>query len=393
MNNEKKFHHAQLKVPKPEWGSPLVGNIIELEKLRERRFIPYNLDIFFDLKAIFDQFENWASARIEGNQTRLLDAVDPGVRSEVVKTTDYQELQNLRAATAFIDEYCKENNQITKAFILEVHKIVTQNLPVGQNYPGDDNPGAFRHKDVEITKSSHVPPLGVKVGDYMEELVEFANYDDGKQFYLLKLAILHHRFTWIHPFGNGNGRLARLLTYASLQMMGYGASKWRIINPAIVFYTNRELYYKKLSVADNGSAEGLLEWADYFLEGLLRETNKIDRLSDGQYVVEKIIKPTLKDALEASRIGSQEYAILKASLTHREDMNIVAGDLDSILGEKKTPVSRSRILASLRKNGLIKPAWNSKQKYVIQLTCPVLIRHLVYVFEQENFINEDVNKI
>jgi hypothetical protein len=70
-------------------------------------------------------------------------------------------------------------------------------------------------------------------------------------------------------------------------------------------------------------------------------------------------------------------------------MNLVAGDLDTILGESKTPVAKSRILASLKKSGLIKPAWNSKQKYVIQLINSILIRHVIDVLEREGFIKEN----
>lgn len=392
MTTIKKFRHQPIQLPEPKYGSLLVSNIIELEQLRERRFIPYNLDIFFDLKDIFDQVENWASARIEGNQTRLLDALDPGVDEQVTKTTGYQELQNLKEAIKFIDEYCKNHDVISVPFILEVHKIVTQNLPIGKDQPGDKTPGKFRLKDVEITESSHVPPLGVKIKEYMKDYVEFANREDGKQFYLLKLAVLHHRLTWIHPFGNGNGRMARLLTYTSLQLMGYGKSKWRIINPAVIFYSDRKLYYSKLNAADTGSAEGLLEWCDYFIEGLLQETNKIDRMLDKEYVAEKIIKPVLREALDTLRIGQREYVILRASLSLK-DMTLVAGDLDTILNEKKTPLARSRILKSMRESGLIRSTWNAHQKYVIQLINPILMRHFVRVLEKEGFINENQNTV
>ena len=52
----------------------------------------------------------------------------------------------------------------------------------------------------------------MKVEDYMNELLDFVNKEDAKKFDLLKAAIAHHRFVWIHPFGNGNGRTVRLFT-------------------------------------------------------------------------------------------------------------------------------------------------------------------------------------
>lgn len=49
------------------------------------------------------------------------------------------------------------------------------------------------------------------VPELMHELVEFINRDDKSQYDLIKVALVHHRFGWIHPFGNGNGRTVRLL--------------------------------------------------------------------------------------------------------------------------------------------------------------------------------------
>ena len=50
----------------------------------------------------------------------------------------------------------------------------------------------------------------------MQELIDFVNKEDTPKYDLLKIAIAHHRFVWIHPFENGNGRVVRLFTYALL---------------------------------------------------------------------------------------------------------------------------------------------------------------------------------
>ncbi|MET0779510.1 MAG: Fic family protein, partial [Candidatus Saccharimonadales bacterium] len=216
MSDSRKFEHWDMKIPKPDWGSDLPRKIIDLEKLREKRLNPESIDLFLEFKIIFQQLENWASARIEGNQTELLDALDPKPNDAKEKTVDRRELENLANAIKFVDEYCKEHDTITLAFILEVHKRVTEGLPVGKDQPGDETPGKLRLKNVKITRSEHVPPMGAKVLDYMNELVLFANQHHPKQNYLLAAAVFHHRFTWVHPFNNGNGRVVRLLTYSML---------------------------------------------------------------------------------------------------------------------------------------------------------------------------------
>lgn len=384
---EKKFSHWDMKLPKPDWDSDLPQKIIDLEKLREKRLNPESIDIFMDMKMIFQLLENWASARIEGNQTELLDALDPVLdeKTKDTDTVDQQELQNLRAAIKFVDEYCKEHDEITRAFILEVHRLVTVSLPVGTDLPGDETPGKFRTKNVIITRSSHRPPMGSKVKDYMDELVAFVNADHGKHNYLLAAAAFHHRFTWVHPFNNGNGRVVRLLTYATLELMGYGVRRGQILNPTAVFYADRQQYYDKLNAADSGTNDGLLQWADYFLGGLVYEINKIDNLLNKQFLLNKLLNPVLRQAWEAKRISDDEYQILRFSF-NQSGMTFVSADINSALGEDRPPVERSRLIKGMRDRGIIMTAFGAKQKYSIELWSPIFNVYVVDVLTKEGFV-------
>ena len=61
---------------------------------------------------------------------------------------------------------------------------------------------------------------------------------------LIKVALAHHRFGWIHPFGNGNGRVVRLLTYALLIKYGFNVKAGgRVLNPTAVFCNDQDRYY------------------------------------------------------------------------------------------------------------------------------------------------------
>jgi Fic family protein len=385
---EKKFVHQDLILPNPSWGSSLVNNIIDLEKLRDKRLAPANIDIFWELKTIFHQLEIWASARIEGNQTELIDALDPSVKNEVSQTADYQELENLKRTIHFIDDYCKENTEVTERFILELHKRVVEGLPVGKDLPGDSSPGKLRMRLVKITQSEHITPIGSKVPEYMKELVEFINRPDDKKNDLLKIAIAHHRFTWIHPFNNGNGRVARLLTYTMLQLLGYGVARARILNPSAIFYANREVYYDFLAKADLGTQNGLLKWCDYFVSGLLEEINKIDRLLDDSYVRGQILEPVIMSAYQAGRISERENTILRYSLT-RPALNFTSSDINKATNKNYSSVARSRIIKKMKESGLITAAFRSKQRYVVQLTSSALVRYVVIVLNEEGFIRSD----
>jgi len=92
----------------------------------------------------------------------------------------------------------------------------------------------------------------------MQALVGFINQQDPPKYGLMEIALAHHRFGGIHPFGNGNGRVVRLLTYALLLKYGFNVSTGkRVLNPTAVFCNDRERYYAVLSAADKGTPEGL----------------------------------------------------------------------------------------------------------------------------------------
>ncbi|CAH2789710.1 MAG: Fic domain protein, YP3572 type [uncultured Paraburkholderia sp.] len=70
----------------------------------------------------------------------------------------------------------------------------------------------------------------------MAALVAFINHQHQPKYDLMKVALEHHRFGWVHP-GNGNGRVVRLLTYALLIKYGFNVQKGgRVLNPAAVFW-------------------------------------------------------------------------------------------------------------------------------------------------------------
>jgi len=126
----------------------------------------------------------------------------------------------------------------------------------------------------------------------------------------LKRAIAHHRFVWIHPCGNGNGRVVRLLTYAMLVKTGFNFNVGRIINPTAVFCSNRNDYYNHLSEADTGTDAGILSWSEYVLKGLIEEIEKIDKLTDYDFLKKEILLPTISYSLDKKYITDIEARIL-----------------------------------------------------------------------------------
>ena len=92
----------------------------------------------------------------------------------------------------------------------------------------------------------------------MTELEAFINRADPPKYDLIKVALAHHRFAWVHPFGNGNGRVVRLLTYAMLIKYGFRVNAvGQLLNPAAVFCADRNAYCARLGDADAGTNDAL----------------------------------------------------------------------------------------------------------------------------------------
>lgn len=358
----------------PKYDSPLTSALFELERLRyqdlEGTTPPW---LFFDLKEIMHLLESIASARIEGNRTTLVSAANDVIENEKpTKSEAIKEIRNIREGIKFIEENIKADTKISLSHIRELHKIAVSGL----KKDGSKTPGKFRREEVKIEKSKHKPPLYNDVPRLMQELVDYINEDSGAKFDILKTAIAHHRFTAVHPFDNGNGRTARLLTYAMLAKQrfvdDYGM---RILNPSSVFCIDRQEYYKKLAKADRATRPGMEEWCLYVAKGILDEVNRVTKLLDKDYAVTNLINPALKKANADKYINDEEYEVLKVAM----DKNIFqAQDLKSIFGlSASDAVQTSRVLAAMREKKLIMVHPKYKKKYVIRFANNYLLRNVL----------------
>jgi Fic family protein len=222
----------------------------------------------------------------------------------------------------------------------------------------------------------------------MDELLKFINNNDSFKYDLLKTAIAHHRFAWIHPFDNGNGRSVRLLTYAMLVKLGFNIHVGRIINPTAIFCSNRSIYYKFLSKADSGEEENLLEWCYYVLSGLKKEIEKIDKLLDYNYVAKNILLPAIKYSKERELLTDVEKKILAVAIKKQVFQN---SDLQDIFKNKKKS-EVSRWIRRMKERNLIETEQKSSRKYVIKFSHNQILRGIIKSLGDNDFLplrNED----
>ena len=166
-----------ITIPDPSWGSNLANIILDLEKLRTKQLSgdvpPY---IFFQLKDIFHILETLGSARIEGNNTTLSEYVEKIIEDEIedeIKDESSNEIENLENAIKFIEKNTDETTKLNRAYISELHKILTKDLTPPPNGEGSRNPGNLRTHSVSIKSSGHTPPEPLLLNDYFEKFIEF----------------------------------------------------------------------------------------------------------------------------------------------------------------------------------------------------------------------------
>lgn len=374
------FNHFELSLLNPSFDSPLVDALTELELLRHLRLeTDVHPILFAQLKAVFHMLESLGSARIEGNHTTLADYVESKVEGTEGTTDQLKEINNIEAAMEFIDEYLKNGDDITEYFIRDLHSLTV----AGLKQEGDRTPGAYRQHNVSIAQSDHLPPDPIRVSDYMSELTAFINRADKPKYDLMKIALVHHRFGWIHPFGNGNGRTVRLLTYALLIKYGFNVqSGGRVLNPTAVFCNDRERYYAMLSLADKGTEQGLEEWCLYVLSGISSELKKVDQLTNHAFLREKILNPAIDFSSERGLINSLESKVLKRSV---ELGTIKAGDLRTVLPDLK-PSQVTYQLGKLIDRGLLQPVEEGARTYTAKFSNSYLIRGVIKVLREDGFI-------
>lgn len=378
--SEPKFVHYDLKLVEPSFGSPLTDLIIDLDHLRKKRLDgSTHPKVFFQLKHIFHTLESIGSARIEGNNTTIAEFIETKLDDSYTVSSGIKEIQNIEKAMAFIEENVKEY-PINSLFISEMHKMIVDGLSPDEE--GDKTAGEYRRHNVKITKSDHNPPDWIKIDEYMKELVDFINHKDSPKYDLLKVAIAHHRFVWIHPFGNGNGRTVRLFTYAMLIKLGFNVGTGRILNPTAVFCGNRNEYYKQLSKADTGTDKSILGWCEYVMAGLKVEIEKIDRLLDHDYLKKEIMFPAIDHSLDRKYITAIEAKVLKKAI---EKTVIQASDIrEFFVGKDNAIISRQ--IKKLIAKKMLAPEQEGARKYIICFDNNFLLRGIISSLGDNGFL-------
>ena len=391
-DEESLLPHPSFRMVEPDFDSHLTQLIIDLDYLRRKKewggTTPTYL--FEQIRSTFFMLESFSSARIEGNRTTIAEYIQEKVSPAASKPHSIREIANLENALRFIEETARDN-PINSLYIRELHKQVVAGLPVQEE--GDHTPGEFRRGEVRIVNSGHRPPVYGDVPILIDQMVAELEKPRQPRYDLLKMALSHHRFVWIHPFTNGNGRSARLFTYALLVKYGFALEAGRIANPASVFCATRDEYYRRLQVADTATEsdphdpQGLLDWCEYVLAGLKEEIGKVEKLTDYAFLSKKVLIPAIKNSRLYDDITPDEEQVLMLTTKTPE---IKVADVNQLLGKSNSTCTR--IIESLRKKGMLAGETETSRKYRLQITNNALLKGIIQAFVDNQLLPTSIVK-
>lgn len=185
------------------------------------------------------------SNSIEGNTLTLRETqmvLQEGVTVKGKSLREHFEAKNHDNAINLLSQLVEKKQDLSSRVVLSIHELVLQNIE-------QDYAGRLRNGGVRITGANFVPPNARKVPDLLDELIEFV-HENPLQLNPIELAtIFHHKFVWIHPFFDGNGRTVRLVMNLILLNAGY--------TPAIILANDRKKYYTALNQANQGNYQKL----------------------------------------------------------------------------------------------------------------------------------------
>ena len=242
-----------------------------------------NLQIKSKVRSIY------SSLAIEANSLSL-DSVERIIDNKLV-LGDRKEIQEVKNANDLYDEIenynWKDENDLLKA-----HSILMR-------YFDDDN-GNYRNHGEAVKKGEeiiYIAPESILVSGYMKSLFQFINQNEKTLHPLVLSAIFHYYFVYIHPFSDGNGRLARF--WVSLMLMSWN-SKFKYIPIEEEIYRNQEEYYESISQCHiNGNANVfinfMLKCINSSLEKTTQETTQETlnfKLNDNQRKIIYYVKET-----------------------------------------------------------------------------------------------------
>jgi Fic family protein len=255
---------------------------------------------------------SYYSNLIEGHDTHPLD-ISRALNNDYSDDKEKRNLQleafaHIKVHRSITEKYAIDNtlNPYTADFIKTIHTEFYDHLPLElrevvseEETPKTVLPGKYREGEVKVGK--HIAPAASSVVNFMSRFEtkysETSKNTNAKTTRLIAIAAAHHRFVWVHPFLDGNGRVVRLFSDACFMAEGLNANGLWSISRGLA--KHRDEYRSRLANADLGryndydgrgnlSNRFLVEFCEFFLKTSIDQIDFMSKCIDIDTMLKRI---------------------------------------------------------------------------------------------------------
>ena len=273
---------------------------------------------------------------IEGHDTHPRD-IDRALANDFSSEPKKRDLQKEAVAHIHVQELIDSGRDpdawpASAAYASWLHEEFCSRLPPEMLFVTDAKtgerleivPGEWRKRDVDVGR--HLPP---EHGDLPRFMARFDSaYSSpplGKMRQIQTVGAVHHRFLWIHPFLDGNGRVARLMSHALFKRLGIGTSLWSIARGL----ARDEGRYKALLAQADGPREGdrdgrgnltqrgLIEFCRFFLDRSVDQIRFMSGLLEPASLLTRM-EIHIEEEVRSKRLHRGSFAVLREAVMNGE---------------------------------------------------------------------------
>ena len=283
--------------------------------------------------------ESHHSTHIEGTALSLEQAksILEGKKVKGINRDDEKELLNYKKAIDFISKYLGKDDPVNEGIVRELHRVLVKGVR-GENA----NPGNYRKIQNYVVNSRthevvYTPPAPLEVPHLMRKFTEWINRAEDTS-PIIVAGIAQFQFVHIHPFIDGNGRTARLLSTLILYKTGYDFK--RLFTISEYYDKDRPAYYQAIQTVRKNNMDMTL-WLEYFVDGLRSQMAEIQTKGEQLIKQDDRLQKIKKVGLNKRQEKAVQRLIIKGTLSVNEYQAAAScirrtaqRDLEDLVGRK-----------------------------------------------------------
>ena len=345
---------------------PLLEQASDLIRAADQLAGMCQLGALAGLRTLLRSMNSYYSNKIEGQHTLPLE-IEQALHNDY--STDDDKARRQRLAVAHMaTELALESRWAawgtadvwSPQMVCDIHQDLFARLPENDRLLANGSqplqPGALRTHEVSVGR--HAAPAADSLAAFLARWSSFYSQTRRGEMQVLAISASHHRLAWIHPFSDGNGRVARLHTHLLLGHLGLTNGLW---SPLRGFARTHETYYARLDAADasragdldgrgNLSERALEQWIEYVLEQCLDQVHFMSGMLDLPAMRERIAaclsfeQNVVRQGVRSEALRALHYLFATQGELERADFKAMLG-----LGERLATAQ----VAALLKRGLV----------------------------------------